>query len=132
VVGLDDLLQLVHPGFLQVEGCLLGGGCLDLAELIHCLGLGDVGSKNVFFCYVIAFFSDLLLGSDDLRLDLESLEDELRDSLCERVLWLGDFDHSIVWSKSLLFSCWQVERTSDQVATLFKEMLVKDDVVHRL
>lgn len=132
MVSLDNFLQLVHPCLLQVERGLLGGRSLDLAELIHCLCLGDVGSEDVFFCYVIAFFSDLLLGSDHLRLHLESLEDELRDSLCERVLWLWDFDHSIVWSKSLLFSWWQVQRTSDQITTLFKEMLVKDDVVHGL
>jgi hypothetical protein len=103
-----------------------------LAELIHSLGLDNVGSKDVFLCHVVALLSDLLLGLNHLILDQKCLEDEFRHNLLEGFLRLWDFDHAkIRWQFGLL-SGWQVEWSSDQVVSFLVQMLVENDVVHRL
>lgn len=73
-----------------------------------------------------------MLGTDDLILDLQSLEAVLGEGLGEGVLGDGDADHTQVGGLLLGGLGRQVELTSDQVGALLVEMLVEDDVVHRL
>jgi hypothetical protein len=132
VVLLDDLLDLGDPGFLEVVTLLGDGRGLDLIELIDTQCLGDIGVVDVAVGCLVALFVDFLLGSYDLLFDLEGLEAVLRESLGKAVSRLGDADHTEVGGLLFGLGCGQVELSSDQVCAFFVEMLVEDDVVHRL
>ena len=132
IVLLDNLLDLGDPCLLQVVGSLRYRGCLDLVEVVHFDRVSDVGVENVSLGHIVALLADVLLGTDDLILDLKCLKAVLRESFGEGVTGLRNADHTEVWGGALLLGGRQVELTSDQVGALFVEMLVKDDVVHRL
>ena len=63
-----------------------------------------VGIENVFLGYIVAFLSNLLLGSYDFILNLESSEAKLAELLREIMWW--NFDHTELGSL-LLFRCWR-------------------------
>jgi len=105
---------------------------LDLVELVNTQCLGDVGVVDVTVGRLVALLVDLLLGSDDFLLDLESLEAVLRESLGKGITRLRDADHTKVRSQLLRLWGRQMQLSSDQVRAFLVEMLVEDDVVHRL
>ena len=96
VVGLNDLLDLGHPCLLQIVGGLGDRGGLDLVKVIDAHRVVDVRVENVTFSDIVALLSDLLLGTDNLVLDLEGLEAVLRECLRKGVLRHWDADHTLV------------------------------------
>ena len=74
VVLLDDLLDLGDPGLLQVVALLRDSRGLNLVELINRQSLIDVRVEYVTIGRLTALFVDLLLGSDNLLLDLQRLK----------------------------------------------------------
>ena len=132
VVLLDDLLDLGDPSLLEIVGALRNGGCLDLVEVVNGHRVVDVGVEHITLGDIVALLADLLLGADDLILDLEGLERVLREGFGERVAGRRDRDHSHVRGLSLLLGRGQHELTGDKVGALLVQMLVEDDVVHGL
>jgi len=63
-VGLDDVLDLVDPGLLEIVGDLTSGRALNLLELTDSHRLGDVGVVDVLLKDVVALLADLLHGTD--------------------------------------------------------------------
>jgi len=103
---------------------------LDLDEFINLHSLGDVGVEDILDSNFIALLADILLGANNLILDLESLAAVFGELLREVVR--RDTDHSKVRSFLLSSGLRKVELSSDEAGALVAEMLVEDDSVHRL
>jgi len=102
---------------------------LDLDEFVNLHSLGDVGVEDVLDSNFIALLADILLGANNLILDLESLAAVFGELLREVVR--RDADHSKVRSFLLSSGLRKVELSSDEAGALVAEMLVEDDSVHR-
>ena len=86
MIDLNDLLNLCHPGLLQVVGSLRDRRCLNLVEIIDTHSIIDIRVIYIAFSHFVALFPDFLLRTYDLVLGLEGLEGKLRESLRKRVL----------------------------------------------
>ena len=129
-VGLDDVFDLVHPGLLEVVRNLAGGRFLDLVELADSHRLGDVGIVDVPLEHVVAFLADLLHGTDGLVLVQDRVEAEIGERLWE-IVWRND-NHAVVRCLRLWLLLWQGEWPRDEVGSVALEVLVENDLVHRL
>ncbi len=101
---------------------------MDLLKFVDFHSFGHIWVENIFLRDVVAFLSDLLLGTDYFVLDLKSAEAELAKLLRE-VVW-RDLYHS---EKGRFLSLWnwrEFQLSSDQVVILTKNVLVEDDLVH--
>ena len=128
--SLDDLLNLVDPGFFEEVGGLRDRTSLNLVELVYFHSLGDVRVEDVLGSYLIALLADLLLSSDDFILDLECLATELGELLGEIVR--RNRDHTVHRSRPFKWFIRKVELTRDQISTLGFQMLIEDDLIHSL
>lgn len=65
-VGLNNILDLVDPSFLEIIADLGGARFLDLLELIDPHALGDVGVVNVLNEHVVTLLPNLLHSTNGL------------------------------------------------------------------
>lgn len=88
-----------------------------LLEFINRESLGDAQVVDVLLGYLVAFLTDILLGSDDLIFVLKSVEGELAELLC-KVVW-RDLNHTIVGGYLFFLGWGKLELAGDQIVVFF-------------
>ena len=127
-VGLDDFLEAVDPGFLEVVGALRDGAGLDLFEVFEAHGL-ELGVVDFLGEHFVALGLDVDHGVDHFFLHVERVEAEVRELLGEVVR--RDRDHGEVRHGRGRLLRGQLQVARDEVAALLLHVHVEDDLVHR-